>query len=151
MPASTDHTADIDLLEAVPRETATLRTQAHRLVTALALRTGLTVPQFRCLALLCRRGPLTPAELATQAHLPPSAATSVTTRLENDGLVRRTTAADGRVLLHATPRARLGPAFRELRETWHSLLRGQDDDLALIAGLLADGRRLSDLVIGIVS
>ncbi|MEO3812337.1 MarR family transcriptional regulator [Sphaerisporangium sp. B11E5] len=151
MPANADHPADIDVLEAVPRETAALLTQAHRLVAALALRTGLTVPEFRCLVLLCRRGPMTAGELATQATLTDGTVTAIADRLEHHGLARRAPAADGRVLLHADPRARLGPAFRELRETWYPLLRSHDDDLSLVTGLLADGRRLSDLAVVVAS
>ncbi|MFC6085820.1 MarR family transcriptional regulator [Sphaerisporangium aureirubrum] len=149
--ANAEHPTDIDVLEAVPRETAALLTQAHRLVTALALRTGLAVPEFRCLALLCRRGPMPARELAAQAALDEDTVTGIVDRLEQHGLALRRPGADGRVLVHADPRARLCPALRELRETWYPLLRRHDDDLGLVAGLLADGRRLSDLVVGIVS
>jgi predicted transcriptional regulator len=151
--ANADHPDDIDVLEAVPRETAALLAQAHRLVTALALRSGLEVPEFRCLVLLCRRGPMSARELAAVTGHSGETVTRIVDRLERHGLAHRRPGpdGDGRVLVHADPRARLGAGVRELRETWYPLLHHQDDDLGLIVGLLADGRRLSDLAVVIAT
>ena len=38
-------------------------------------------------------------------------------------------------------------ALRELREAWYPLVAGRRDDLALVTAVLADGRRLSELVL----
>ncbi|MFC4587729.1 MarR family winged helix-turn-helix transcriptional regulator [Sphaerisporangium corydalis] len=144
------HDQDVRLLEAIGRETADLLTQADRLVEALAARAGLDGACFRCLAVLCRQGPLPQSRLAALAGLTAQAAAEIVDRLERQGYAGRRREDSGRrVLVHAdraAHRTRLEPALRDLRESWHPLVRGRFDDLALVAGFLAESRRLTDLV-----
>ncbi|MDH2426181.1 MarR family transcriptional regulator [Sphaerisporangium sp. TRM90804] len=146
------HDEDIEVLEAVERETRALFAQADRLVRALAARVGMNADAFRCLSELSRRGPLSVRHLATVTGLTEEAAGRVVAALEADGLAERRPSPDGRaVAVHADPlahRARTDPALRELREAWHPLVRRRCDDLELVAGLLSRSRRLTDLVDG---
>ncbi|GII60785.1 hypothetical protein Skr01_08700 [Sphaerisporangium krabiense] len=138
----------VALLEAVEREAAGLAAQSRRLVEALAARAGLRAAEFRCLCALTRHGPLTTRRLAALSGLTSAAAEHAVDRLERHGCAVRA-GAPGHVLVHPCHpacRARAEPALRELREAWHPLTRHGADDLALIAALLADGRRLSGLV-----
>ncbi|WP_147268927.1 MarR family winged helix-turn-helix transcriptional regulator [Sphaerisporangium album] len=140
--------AGVGVLEAVEREAAALFAQARRLVEALAARAGLEPDEFRCLCALSRQGPLPTRELAAAAGLSGDAAARTVDRLERRGCAARR-GSPGRVLVHPdlpAYRARAEPALRELRETWQPRARVACDDLALVAGLLAAGRRLTDLV-----
>lgn len=138
-----------EILEAVGREAAELCAQADRLVRALAERAGLDAPQFRCLSVLCRKGPMSARHLASAAGLSEEAARAVVDRLERDGYASRRRDGDGsRVLVHPdrdAHHAHVEPALRDLREAWHPLVRGRCDDLGLVAGLIAEGRRLTSL------
>ncbi|MEU9889842.1 helix-turn-helix domain-containing protein [Sphaerisporangium sp. NPDC051011] len=143
--------AGVGVLEAVEREAAALFAQARRLVEALAARAGLEPEEFRCLCALSRQGPLRTRELAAAAGLSGDGAARAVDRLERRGCAARR-GTPGRVLVHPdlpAYRARAEPALRELRETWQSRARLACDDLALVAGLLAEGRRLTDLVVSI--
>ncbi|MET8160570.1 hypothetical protein ABZT47_29790 [Sphaerisporangium sp. NPDC005289] len=147
----------IDVIAAVERETAGLFAQADRLVEALAARAGLDAARFRCLAALRRQGALPLRRLATLAGLTEREAGEAVAGMERDGqaILRGTPEGPGQdgpaagviVELHpAADRAWLEPALRELREAWFPLTRGRCDDLALVAGLMARSRRLTDLV-----
>jgi DNA-binding MarR family transcriptional regulator len=140
---------NIDLLEAIERETAALFTQADRLVEALATRMGLDTACFRCLCLLCRQGPMSAHRLATLAGLGERVTAQALDRLEREGhATRKREPGSHRLLVHAdhaAHRARAEPALRDLREAWYSLVRHGCDDLGLLVGLVAEGRRLSSL------
>jgi DNA-binding MarR family transcriptional regulator len=141
---------DMELLEVVARETFRLFTRANRMVEALAARAGLDATEFRCMFLLSRQGPMPMRRLASLAGLTEDRITGVADRLERAGLLnRRRRPDDGQVLLHADDaahRARIEPALRDLRESWYALVGRGCDDLGLVAVLLADGRRLTELV-----
>ncbi|WP_214410326.1 MarR family winged helix-turn-helix transcriptional regulator [Sphaerisporangium fuscum] len=156
----------------VGREAAGLFAQAGRLVEALAARSGLEAPAFRCLTVLYRKGPLPVRRLAVLAGLDERQAAEAVEALEREGYAARRREGDdepvfaeyghlsgppvapppgrGRVLVYANRaacRARLEPALKELRDSWHPLTAGRCDDLGVVAGLLGDGRRLTDLMI----
>ncbi|MFG1874318.1 MarR family transcriptional regulator [Sphaerisporangium sp. NPDC049003] len=143
------HDETVDVLEAVERQTASLFAQANRLVEALAARVGLDATHFRCLSVLCRQGPMSVRCLAALAGLTDEEATEVVCHLEHDGYAARRREADShRILVHpdrVAHRARVEPALRELREAWYPLVRRRCDDLGLVAALMAESRRLSDL------
>ncbi len=143
------HDENIDVLEAVERQTAALFAQANRLVESLAARVGLEAAHFRCLSVLCRQGPMSVRCLAGLVGLSDEEAAEVVDHLEHDGYAERRREADGhRVLVHpdrVAHRARVEPALRELREAWYPLVRDRCDDLGLLAGLMAESRRLTDL------
>ncbi|MCW2880307.1 MAG: transcriptional regulator, MarR family [Sphaerisporangium sp.] len=144
------HDENIDVLEAIERETTDLFAQANRLVEALATRVGLEVTHFRCLSVLCRQGPMSARNLATLVGLTEEEAAQVVDSLERDGYASRRREADSnRVLVHpdrAAHRVRVEPALRDLREAWYALVRRRCDDLGLVVGLMAESRRLTDLV-----
>ncbi|MEV7971350.1 hypothetical protein AB0O34_35965 [Sphaerisporangium sp. NPDC088356] len=143
------HDESVDVLEAVERQTAALFAQANRLVEALAARAGLDATRFRCLSVLCRQGPMSVRCLAAMAGLTDEEAAEVVGHLEHDGYaVRRREDGGNRVLVHpdrVAHRARVEPALRDLREAWYPLVRRRFDDLGLVVGLMAEGRRLSEL------
>jgi len=144
-----DHAERIESLEAVARESGRLAEQADRLVCALAGRAGLDPAAFRCLHVLVRRGPLPVHRLAVHAGLDPGTAGNVVGELERAGLARRERDDAGHEVARADETAcrdRIAPAVRELREAWHALTGHGCDDLAIVAVLLAEGRRLTELV-----
>ncbi|GAA3845510.1 hypothetical protein GCM10022226_80980 [Sphaerisporangium flaviroseum] len=144
------HDENIDLLEAVQRETTELFSQANRLVEALAARVGLGPAHFRCLSVLCRQGPMPARRLAGQVGLTHQAVAEVVDDLEREGYAGRRREDGGhRVLVHldrAAHRVCVEPGLRDLREAWYPLVRNRCDDLVLVAGLVAESRRLTDLV-----
>ncbi|MEV5414178.1 helix-turn-helix domain-containing protein [Thermopolyspora sp. NPDC052614] len=164
-----DAARSIELLEAVERESHRLLRQAERLVCALSARANLDPAAFRCLHLLARHETLSMRRLSTLAGLGSDATLAAVDTLESAGLVRRCRggvgcgdwcSGDGRVtdrhdvnrcdlvrVDQEACRARIGPALRELREAWYPLTVGRRDDLALITAVLANGRRLSELVL----
>jgi DNA-binding MarR family transcriptional regulator len=141
---------DIRPHQEVERETARLLGRADRVLAALAATTGLDVTSLRCVLLLKRQGPMPVGRLATLTGLPHKTIIGVTGRLQREGLVsRRRIPGERRALLHAEPtayRARVEPALRELRKAWYDLIGPRCDDLVLIATLLSEGRRLTELV-----
>jgi DNA-binding MarR family transcriptional regulator len=148
-----DHAAGyaerIEALEAVARESRRLAEQADRLVDALAARAGLDPAAFRCLHLLVRQGPMPVHRLAARAGLDPGMTRDVAGALERAGLVRWGRDDVGREVVRADEtacRERIAPAVRELREAWQGLTGHGCDDLAVVAVLLAQGRRLTELV-----
>jgi predicted transcriptional regulator len=138
---------DVEPLEAIGRESVRLLTRANCMVEALAARVGLDVTDFRCMFLLSRQGPMSAHRLASLAGLSEETITGVVDRLERAGFLSRR--PEDRGVLHAdhaAHRARIEPALRDLREAWYPLVRRRCDDLGLIAVLLADGRRLTELL-----
>ncbi|HEY9523956.1 MAG TPA: MarR family transcriptional regulator [Thermopolyspora sp.] len=137
-------------VDAVERESARLLGRATRVLAALAASTGFDVTGLRCVLLLNRQGPMPIGRLATLSGLPVKTISTVADRLERDGLIsRRRDPGERRVLLHADPtayRARVEPALRELKKAWYALIGPRCDDLNLISTLLAEGRRLTELV-----
>jgi len=139
----------VESLEALGRESLRLAEQADRLVRALAERAGLDSAALRCLHLLTRQGALPVHRLAALAGLERGAARAVVDGLERAGLVSRDRDGSGRTVVRADEdafRARVDQALRELRESWYALTARRCDDLALVAALLAQGRRLTELV-----
>lgn len=144
-----DHGESVESPEALAREGLRLVGQADRLVRVLAARAGLDADAFRCLHVLLRQGELPPRRLAALAGLEPHAAFAVIDRLAEAGLVRRDQGETGRLVVRADQaacHARIGPVLRELREFWHACTARRCDDLALVAVVIADGRRLTELV-----
>lgn len=142
----------VECLEAVERESHRLLRQADRLVRALAARSGLDPDAFRCLHLLGRHGTLPSRRLSALTGLDPDQTRAALAALESAALARRVRDDDGHVVVEADPaacRARVDAAVRELRESWYPLTARRCDDLAIVATLLADGRRLSELVLSL--
>lgn len=142
----------LESLEALGRESRRLAEQADRLVGALAARAGLRPETFRCLHLLLREGTAPVHRLAGLAGLDPHEAFAVVAELADAGLAHRGRDEAGRPVVRADAaacRARIDQALRELRESWYALTARRCDDLALVAVLLADGRRLTALVPGL--
>jgi len=139
----------VESLEALGRESLLLAEQADRLVRALAARAGLEPDALRCLHLLTRQGALPVHRLAALAGLDRHAARAVVDGLERAGLVSRGRDGSGRAGVRADEdacRTRIDQALRELRESWYAHTARRCDDLALVAALLAQGRRLTELV-----
>lgn len=82
----------VDLLAETARHTRTIMAR-HLLAT------GLYAGQENVIELLHQNGSLTPGQLAAQLHVKPTTMTKTLSRMESQGLLRRTTSAnDGRII-----------------------------------------------------
>ncbi len=99
----------------------------YRSARGVESKTGRTNAQITLLTFVVRRGPLTINELATLARTKQNTVSTVITRLERAGLVRRVASATDRrvVLVHATPAGR-AIQRRAPRPATEQLLRAID-------------------------
>lgn len=117
-----------------------------RVVRRLATAGDLSLPAAAVVARLTREGPQRLTDLATGEHLSQPGMTQLVSRLEREGLVRRTpSAADGRVVLVDVTAAGRDVVARRRRERGDALRRLLDqldpaDRDAVRAALPALGR-----------
>jgi DNA-binding MarR family transcriptional regulator len=100
----------------------------RREIGALVAPHGLTVPQYTALSILRDRGGLSNAQLARRSYVTPQSMNEVIAKLERDGLVARSPAANHGRILEMT----LTPAGREI------LQRCEDAVSAMERRMLAD-------------
>ena len=100
----------------------------RREIGALVAPHGLTVPQYTALSILRDRGGLSNAQLARRSYVTPQSMNEVIAKLERDGLVARSPAANHGRILEMT----LTPAGREV------LQRCEDAVCAMESRMLAD-------------
>ena len=100
----------------------------RREIGALVAPHGLTVPQYTALSILRDRGGLSNAQLARRSYVTPQSMNEVIAKLERDGLVARSPAANHGRILEMT----LTPAGREV------LQRCEDAVSAMESRMLAD-------------
>jgi DNA-binding MarR family transcriptional regulator len=100
----------------------------RREIAALVAPHGLTVPQYTALSILRDRGGLSNAQLARRSYVTPQSMNEVIAKLERDGLVARSPAANHGRILEMT----LTPAGREV------LHRCEDAVTEMESRMLAD-------------
>jgi DNA-binding MarR family transcriptional regulator len=100
----------------------------RREIGALVAPHGLTVPQYTALSILRDRAGLSNAQLARRSYVTPQSMNEVIAKLERDGLVARSPAANHGRILEVT----LTPAGREV------LQRCEDAVSAMESRMLAD-------------
>lgn len=129
-----------DLVGAIGSALAELQAAYEDRDDALARRLGAARSDLRCLDLITRHGPQTPAMIATRLHLTPGSVTALLDRLEHAGQARRVPHPDhGRKLL-VVPTADLAAGVLPLAE--HARAAGEDlagytsAELTLILGFL---------------
>lgn len=115
----------------------------RREIAALVAPHGLTVPQYTALSILRDRGGLSNAQLARRTYVTPQSMNEVIAKLERDGLVARSPAANhGRILEMTLTRAgrevlhRCEDAVTEMESRMLADL--DDDDRAQLLTALKD-------------
>lgn len=98
----------MQLLETSDSDLALVLEQLVRVLRRLATAGDLSVPAAAALTRLVREGPLRLTDLASGENVSQPGMTQLVTRLERDGLVRRTPSVDDRrvVLVAVTPEGR---------------------------------------------
>ncbi|MFC3995346.1 MarR family transcriptional regulator [Nocardiopsis sediminis] len=136
-----------ELLRAVADGGRRMSNAAVMFHTALAGLLGIGASDWKTMDLLERHGPQTAGELVRLSGLAPASITGVIDRLERRGYVRRRRDDHDRrrvvVELGAGLLERRGDAFSGLTDRLDRLYAAySDDELALIAGFLAEAARL---------
>lgn len=108
---------------------------------ALARRLGIHRSDLRCLDLIIRHGPSTPAEIARALRLTPGSVTALLDRLERAGHAERTPHPSHGKKLLVVPTAELvatiqGPLFDHIRDAEDDLTSYSTSELELIHGYL---------------